>query len=173
MDRQAALRKTSADKEFIMRTTSTFCVLALAGATVIGLSLTTQQAQAFSFDHVTGTVHAAVMAKPPGGGGNKGGGSNKGSFSNKNSSSFKYNKSSFNYKNGGKYWYGGNYWYGGYPWFNGYCYNTFGCYNCYSPYSCYGWYNCCPDTNVDVPPVVVPPVVTPIDIEVHYKKTVK
>jgi hypothetical protein len=146
---------------------STFCVLALAAATVIGLSLTTQKAQAFPIEHLTSTVQAGMLAKPPSGG-NKGSVSNKTSVSNKN---FVSNKNSVNtnksfYSSSSKQ--NSHCWYSCYPWFNGYCYNCFGCYNCYSPYSCYGWYNCCPD-----PTLVEVPSVTPVDIEVSYNKTVK
>jgi hypothetical protein len=142
-----------------MRIKTTLFVLALAGATVIGVSLTTQKAQALPIDHLTAAVQAGMLAKPPSGGG-------KSTSSNKSSSNVKNTKSFTKSYPGNHSWYG-NHYYGGFGWYNHY--NCFGCYDCYSPYSCYGWYNCCPDS-VPVYSSYAPP---PVDIEVYYKKTVK
>ena len=116
-----------------MRITTALFVLPLAAA--IGMSLTTQDAQAFSVGHLSVALQGGMLAKPPSG--NKSAPSNKTpafvssnksiSFvpTNKTTSLVSSNKTFTSTK----------------PMKSSSCYSGSHCFSCYNCFSCCGWYN--------------------------------
>jgi hypothetical protein len=130
--RQAASQKQMPILETVMRIKSTLCVAVLAGGAVLGVALTTQQAEALSVNQLAAAFTASTSAKPPMGSSSRG---SIGSFRSFNS---QRSHNRFNSHNSYRS-------YNGYGWHSGYRgYNSYHRYNSfhnYRSYNSYGWYS--------------------------------